>query len=100
MASAANAVTSQRAATKALIKKLKEEYSPVVEKNIFKAACNVTLDKVLGYKENGIFHSYLDNYEEEGKRIDQEIKDSKLEEMVIEKEHRPMQIDDSFSKKD
>lgn len=103
VASAANAVTSQRAATKALIKKLKEEYSPVVEKNIFKAACNVTLDKVLGYKENGIFHSYLDNYEEEGKRIDQEIKDSKLEEKVIEKaerEHRPMQIDDSFSKKD
>lgn len=53
---------SKRADTKHLIEKL-EEYNPVVAKNIFKAASNINLDKLLGYKTKGEFHSFLDNYE-------------------------------------
>ena len=36
---------------------------PQVEQNIFKAAENVTLDMILGYKDKGIQHSFLDDYE-------------------------------------
>ena len=52
---------SQRAATKKLIQELKKSI-PQVEQNIFKAAENVTLDMILGYKNEGIQHSFLDNY--------------------------------------
>ena len=54
---------SQRKRTKALIQELKKEI-PQVEQNIFKAAENVTLDMILGYKDKGITHSFLDEYEE------------------------------------
>ena len=53
---------SQRAATKALIQELKKDI-PQVEQNIFKAAENVTLDMILGYKDKGIPHSFLDEYD-------------------------------------
>jgi len=53
---------SKRAETKALIKQLLKT-NPQVEKNIFKAADNVTLDMILGYKENGEYHSFLDDYD-------------------------------------
>ena len=56
---------SQRAATKALIKDLMKNYNSQVEKNIFTAASNVTLDMILGYKENGVKHSFLDDYDKE-----------------------------------
>ena len=48
--------------TKQLIYDLKKDI-PQVEKNIFKAADNVTLDMVLGYKEKGEYHSFLDDYD-------------------------------------
>ena len=51
----------RRKYTKELIYSLKKEI-PQVEKNIFKAADNVTLDMILGYKENGVYHSFLDDY--------------------------------------
>lgn len=54
---------SQRAATKKLIHELLD-YNPNVEKNIFKSAENVNLDKLLGYKLNGEVHSYIDEYDE------------------------------------
>lgn len=54
---------SQRAATKALIKDLMKNYNSQVEKNIFTAASNVTLDMILGYKVNGEKHSFLDDYD-------------------------------------
>lgn len=54
---------SQRAATKKLIHELLD-YNPNVEKNIFKSAENVNLDKLLGYKLNGEIHSYIDEYDE------------------------------------
>jgi tRNA(Ile)-lysidine synthase TilS/MesJ len=61
-ANANEELTSQRAATKKLIQELKKDI-PQVEQNIFKAAENVTLDMILGYKDKGIQHSFLDDYE-------------------------------------
>ncbi len=54
---------SQRLETKKLIKVLEKEYRPYVAKNIFKAASNVNLDKLLGYKKNNKHYSYLDEYD-------------------------------------
>ena len=54
--------SSQRAATKKLIKELRT-YNPLIEKNIFKSAMNVNLDKIIGYKQKGIMHNYLDDYD-------------------------------------
>ena len=55
-------INSQRAATKKLIRSLLA-YNPQVEKNIFKSAENVTLDMILGYKQGGVKHSFLDDYD-------------------------------------
>lgn len=52
----------RRKFTKQLIADLKKEI-PQVEKNIFKAADNVTLDMIIGYKEKGEYHSFLDDYD-------------------------------------
>ncbi len=90
---------SQRQKTKILIKELMDTYSPMVEKNIFKAGGNVVLDKVLGYKEDGIYHSYLDEYNEDGERLNKKIATYMLEEQAINKaksEHREFKEDDSF----
>lgn len=54
---------SQRQKTKILINRLVKEYSPFVEKNIFRAGFNVNIDKVLSYKDHGVTHSFLDNYD-------------------------------------
>lgn len=54
---------SMRYKTKKLIKQLVKEYSPVVEKTIFKAASNVNMDMILGYKKDGKMHSFLENYD-------------------------------------
>lgn len=60
-------MVSQRAETKKLIEQLLKT-NPQVEKNIFKAADNVTLDMILGYKEGGEYHSFLDDYDLKGKK--------------------------------
>jgi len=52
---------SQRYQTKLLINKLLS-YNENVEKNIFKSTTNVNLDKILGYKKEGVNISFLDNY--------------------------------------
>ena len=57
---------SKRLDTKKLIKELLN-YNPFVEKNIFKAATNVNIDKILGYKKNGVYHNYLKDYDKEDK---------------------------------
>lgn len=54
-------LTSQRYATKLLIKEL-TKYNDNVEKNIFSSASNVNLDKVIAYKKDKQIHSFLDNY--------------------------------------
>lgn len=90
---------SQRQKTKALIKQLMVTYSPMVEKNIFKAGGNVILDKVLGYKEEGVYHDYLETYEEEGAKINQKISSLNLEKAAVDKaenEHRALKEDDTF----
>lgn len=56
-------VVSQRSETKKLIKNLVKKYNSQVEKNIFNATNNVTLDMILGYKVKGQYHSYLDDYD-------------------------------------
>lgn len=52
---------SQRYQTKMLIKEL-VKYNPLVEKNIFKCTENVNLNMMLGYKLDGKYHSFLDNW--------------------------------------
>ncbi len=54
---------SRRLYIKNLIKELKKEI-PDVEKNLFSAANNVTLDMILGYKKKGQYHSYLEEYDD------------------------------------
>ena len=39
----------------------------MIEKNIFKSAMNVNLDKIIAYKEKGEVHSFLDDYDKEDK---------------------------------
>jgi tRNA(Ile)-lysidine synthase TilS/MesJ len=90
---------SQRYNTKLLIQELKEKYSPMVEKNIFRAASNVNLDMILSYKKDGQMVSFLDHYEEEGKRNDERIRAEGLEAKAEAKamaEHRPLKVDESF----
>lgn len=53
---------SKRMETKMIIKRLKE-VNPDVESNIFNSLHNVSLDTFLGYKSNGVKHSFLDNYD-------------------------------------
>ena len=55
-------LSSQRANTKALIKDL-IKYCPFAEKNIFKSTTNVYIDKILGWKKDGVNYSYLDFYD-------------------------------------
>ena len=56
--------SSMRLNTKKLIRDLLE-YNPYVEKNIFKSATNVYIDKILGWKKDGRNVSFLDNYDSE-----------------------------------
>jgi tRNA(Ile)-lysidine synthase TilS/MesJ len=59
-----HAINSQRALTKKLIKDL-ENQNPNVAKNLFMAPANVNLNKILGYKKDNEYISYLDNYDKE-----------------------------------
>lgn len=54
---------SKRMEIKELIKEMKKT-NPFVESNIFKSVENVNLDTVVGYKENGVRHHFLDHYDE------------------------------------
>lgn len=53
---------SKRMEIKGLIKELKE-INPFIEGNIFKSVENVNLSTVIAYKENGIKHHFLENYD-------------------------------------
>lgn len=54
---------SKRYETKILIKKLVKEMNEHVEANIFNAANNVILDKIIGYKDETGYHSFLENFD-------------------------------------
>ena len=56
--------TSKRVEVKNLIRQLKET-NPFVESNIFKSVENVNLSTVIAYKENGVKHHFLDDYDKE-----------------------------------
>jgi Predicted ATPase of the PP-loop superfamily implicated in cell cycle control len=55
------APVSKRMETKQLIRKL-HETNPDVEANLYNTARCVNLDKILGYKQRGAEHSFLDDY--------------------------------------
>ena len=54
--------TSKRQEVKILIKRLMET-NPYVEKNIFASIHCVALDTIVGYKYEGVLHSFLDDYD-------------------------------------
>ena len=54
--------TSKRKEIKNLIKELRK-INPNVDNNIFKALDNVNLNCIIGSKKDGIYHSFLDNYD-------------------------------------
>ena len=53
---------SKRVETKELIKTLKQ-VNPHVESNIFRSVENVNIDTVIAYKQNGVKHNFLDEYD-------------------------------------
>lgn len=57
---------SKRAEIKELIRSLAEQ-SPVIEKNIFRSVENVNLSTIIAYKQDGVKHHFLDDYDERQK---------------------------------
>ncbi len=97
-----NPESSKRKETKELIKRLKEEYNPFVEKNIFASAQNVQLEKILGYEDSSGDHSFLDNYQEYKEAQNAKILDNGIEEAVIskaEREHKGFEWDLTYFEK-
>ncbi len=97
-----HATTSKRAETKELIRKLKEDYNPFVEKNIFSAASNVQLEKILGYQDSNGFHSFLDEYGEYKTKQKERILNDGIEDAVIKKakeEHKDFKWDLTYFEK-
>ena len=39
-------------------------FAPFGEKNIFSAASNVNMNKIIGFKKDGVRHSFLEEYDE------------------------------------
>ena len=54
---------SKRVEVKELIRTLKEK-NPFVESNIFRSVENVNIDPVVGYKQHGIRHNFLEGYDD------------------------------------
>ena len=59
---------SKRQEIKDLIKQIKKQ-NPDVEQNLFKSLHNVSLDTLIGYKQEGTQHSFLDKFKNDGKEI-------------------------------
>lgn len=57
---------SKRKEIKKLIASLKE-VNPNIDNNIFNSINNINLNTVLGYKKDGIKHSFLDDYDKESR---------------------------------
>lgn len=58
---------SKRLEIKNLIQEMKK-VNPYVESNIFNSIENVNLSTVISYKKDGVMHSFLDDYDERGKK--------------------------------
>lgn len=61
---AAEKIGNKRYEIKALIEQLREKFQDV-DKSIFKAAQNVSMDSILGWKKKGEDYSFLDFYDED-----------------------------------
>lgn len=61
---AAERTANKRYEIKELIKEFKKNFNDV-DKSIFKAAQNVNMESILGWKKDGKYYSYLDFYDEE-----------------------------------
>jgi len=59
---------SKRQEIKDLIRKIKKQ-NPDVEQNLFNSLHNVSLDTMIGYKQDGVEHSFLDKFAQDGKEI-------------------------------
>ena len=59
--------TSKRVEVKNLIRQLKET-NPFVESNIFKSVENVNLSTVIAYKQGGVKHHFLDDYDKKAEK--------------------------------
>lgn len=55
---------SKRAEIKELIHELAKK-DPVIEYNIFRSVENVNLNTIIGYKQDGVRHNFLDTYDEQ-----------------------------------
>ncbi len=55
---------SKRQQTKELLRQLRKT-DPLVEKNIFNSIHSVCLDTMIGYKQDGVAHTFLERYEKE-----------------------------------
>ncbi|MGN0291667.1 MAG: ATPase, partial [Lachnospiraceae bacterium] len=53
---------SKRAEVKELIRELREK-NPYIEKNIFRSVENVNLKTIIAYKQDGVKHHFLEEYE-------------------------------------
>ncbi len=54
---------SKRQETKELLRTLRKE-NPLVERNIFNSIHTASLDTMVGYKQNGVLHSFLEHYDD------------------------------------
>lgn len=61
-----NGTGSKRMEIKHLIRKMKE-VNPFVESNIFKSVENVNLSTIIAYKEDGVKHHFLDEYDKKAR---------------------------------
>jgi tRNA(Ile)-lysidine synthase TilS/MesJ len=56
--------SSKRRQTKELIREL-HKTNPEVEANIMSSMENVSLDSVISYTKDGVFHSFMDDYRDD-----------------------------------
>lgn len=61
---AAKKIGNKRYEIKDLISEFKKNFNDV-DKSIFRAAQNVSMDSILGWQKDGIDHSFLENFDEE-----------------------------------
>ena len=58
---------SKRQEVKILLRRLRRD-NPNIERSIFNSIHAVNLDMMPGYKTGGVLHSFLDDYDERGKK--------------------------------
>ena len=78
---AAKKIGNKRFEIKDMIAEFKTKFKDV-DKSIFKAADNVNMDAILGYKIGTEYHSYLDTYKEEN--LEENINELKLTKATTE----------------